>query len=195
MHSLAIKEPVKTIFIVLILCHSIPLRKYMKQELIVPGLAKVVWHRGKAVVLYPTNAAATFIAVLALRGRPATPAANVLWGKGYAPRAKFPPAKSAKATGWDGPMTVQNALPDKNVRWDSAFPFLRIPIVPPKPVLRPDMNAARGMTPAAEFLIAARARRASRVPRRANALTAPPRRRRTLKSTAMTVRYRPSRIP
>ena len=77
MHSLAIKEPVKTIFIVLILCHSIPLRKYMKQELIVPGLAKVVWHRGKAVVLYPTNAAAIFIAVLALRGKPATPAANV----------------------------------------------------------------------------------------------------------------------
>ena len=145
------------------------------------------------MALRPINAAGIFIVAIVPRGMIVL--TMFAWRRGCARPAKFPSVKFAKATGWDGPMTVQNALPDKNVRWASAFPFLRIPIVPPKPVLRPDMNAARGMTPAAEFLIAARARRASRVPRRANALTAPARRRRTLKSTAMTVRYRPSRIP
>ena len=146
------------------------------------------------MVLYLTNAVATFIAALAPRAKFVAKRASA-WRKECAPPEKFPDAKFAKPTGWDGPMTVQNALTGKSVRWDNVFPSPRIPIAPPKPVLRPDMNAARGMTPAAEFLIAARARRASRVPRRANALTAPARRRRTLKSTAMTVRYRPSRIP
>ncbi len=71
MHLLAIKEPAKTIFIALILCRSILLRKCMKPEPIVPGLAKVVRRREKTVVLYLTNAVATFIAAPALRGKPA----------------------------------------------------------------------------------------------------------------------------
>jgi hypothetical protein len=178
MHLLAIKEPAKTIFIALILCRSILLRKCMKPEPIVPGLAKVVRRREKTVVLYLTNAVATFIAALAPRAKFVAKRASA-WRKECAPPEKFPDAKFAKPAGWDGPMTVQNALTGKSVRWDNAFPSPQIPIVPPKPVLLPDMSAARGMTPVGEFLIAAFAPPANPVPRRANALTAFPRCKRT----------------